>query len=628
MSYVPTIEDLAHLVETEPDKFSSPVQTMRSMRDALHNGNDNVGQIMQELTVQPHYRDYLANGGQPLTGSPIPQEPADTGGRQDPILGSACVECESQTPCIEKVVVVCHSGENTRVTLQGEGELHDTEGKIYFVADRFVAGEASFENFLSGTPLKDEGTLTVTLAGDCSHGQHTLSWTEELNGTSVALTETSIDFTVQTNPRPTLLNTDIFEPPHLAYEVVAITLDILMNRAIMVKEETFTISLDSAGCFSFTSVTVPQLKFIGSVSLDPPRRGERAIGRSEARELRNEHDMNSNPRQEILETGWGVAAALSVVCGNNTKRIDIGSINSETRTYESAPSLRRQERERRESNGVQRFMGAITNASKGLAQRLCSERDESKLVNLYTVGPRLGLELGTEQAEEKGGPDLTWMLTAGVSVDFVFGVNVNIYEALKRAARMAGHPAGRALVAFLEDAEGGRNWGVAEYQINPALFIDVSIGIGSQSTEDTTGNANLSARYDFMKNEMEGDGHITGTLRAVVGGGVSGFFDSIVTDRRVFKYEATVSTSGRITIKVDDNKRWGYELAHGGAMLRVIGYKKVNVEEAGKRQDSGGESRSSRVTQTSQTVEWVEDRENINTYRLAEGYTGEFVPFS
>src|SRR5690554_3228580 len=153
MSYTPSIEDIAYLAENQPDKFSSPVQTLRSLGRALKHGNDTIGREVQATTVQAHYRHYLERGGQPLTESPIPAEPLDTGSRQDPILGSACVECASQTPCIEKVEIACHSGANPRVTLQGEGELVDTEGKIYFVASRFVTGDASFESFLRGTPL-------------------------------------------------------------------------------------------------------------------------------------------------------------------------------------------------------------------------------------------------------------------------------------------------------------------------------------------------------------------------------------------------------------------------------------------------------------------------------------------
>lgn len=100
MSYTPSIEDIAYLAESQPDKFSSPVQTLRSLGRALKHGNDTIGREVQATTVQAHYRHYLERGGQPLTESPIPAEPLDTGSRQDPILGSACVECASQTPCI------------------------------------------------------------------------------------------------------------------------------------------------------------------------------------------------------------------------------------------------------------------------------------------------------------------------------------------------------------------------------------------------------------------------------------------------------------------------------------------------------------------------------------------------
>ena len=63
-------------------------------------------------------------------------------------------------------------------------------------------------------------------------------------------------------------------------------------------------------------------------------------------------------------------------------------------------------------------------------------------------------------------------------------------------------------------------------------------------------------------------------------------------------------------------------------MLQVMGYKKVNVDNVIYEETDGGETRSARSIQTTQSLEWIEDRENINTYRLAEGYTGEFVPFS
>ncbi|MBB3142588.1 hypothetical protein [Halomonas organivorans] len=627
MSYQPSLEDMAVLVEQQPEHFSSPVQTLRSLRSALQQGDNAVGQVVQENTVRAQYEDYLNHGGQPLTESPTPAMPEEEeGGQHDSVMGSACVECASLTPCIKKVEIVCHEGDNSRIALQGEGELLDTDGKIYFVAEHFLSGDSGFEGFLRGAPLADSGQVIVTLAKNCPHGHHTLFWTDEISGTSASPGVTQSDFTVETNPRPTLFNTDVFEPPHLAYEVIAITLDILMNRATMVREDVFSISLDGSGCFSFTSVTVPLLKFGGSVSVMPPRKGISRLSRSEGRAERERLGMSSNPRQVTHEQGWQISAGLDIVCGTTTKRVDVGSHSSETTTYDSAPSLRRRENARRQQDGVTRFLGALTNAAQRLSQDLCNERDDDKLFDLYTEGPKLGLALVTEQTEEQGGPGLSWMLSAGISVDFRFGVHVNIYEALKQAARR--HPAGAALVAFMEDAEDGRNLGVAEYQISPSLFIDVSIGIGSRPSADTTGNANAVMNYDFLARKVECDGHVTGSLTALAGGGVSGYFDSIFTDRRVFKYEANISTTGGITIKTNEAGEWGYELFHNGAMLRVMGYKKVNVEESEKRNDSGGKSRKSQAAQSTQTTRWAEDRDNINTYRLADGYNGEFRQFS
>ena len=63
-------------------------------------------------------------------------------------------------------------------------------------------------------------------------------------------------------------------------------------------------------------------------------------------------------------------------------------------------------------------------------------------------------------------------------------------------------------------------------------------------------------------------------------------------------------------------------------MLQVMGYKKVNVGASADKPENSGFGSSSQNIQSTQDTQWVEDRENINTYRLAEGYTGEFVPFS
>jgi hypothetical protein len=642
MSYQPSIEDIAYLVENQPERFSSPVTTLRSIQNAMQ-ADDVQREALEAITAQNHYNDFLANDGQALTESPIPPMPLPVlEGRpqaQDPEFGAVCTVCASQTPCIEKVEVVCHSGGNNRVTLQGENELVDTGCKIYFVADKAVSGELSFEGFLQGTTFKDEGTVTITLADDCPHDAHRLSWTEALNGTSIT-SGAEIPFTVETNPRPTLLNIPRLGDYGLAFEAATIILDIIMNRAVMVKEEQFKISYDGTQDFFFTSVTVPSLKFAGKVSLQPPQIGTENIPRSEARRLRSEHGMGSNPRQVTHEQGWQIDAKIDVTCGSNTKVIEVGKYRSETITYDSAPSLRDQDRSRQQSSSVDRFIGSLTNSAKSLAKNLSTEHDKNKLTNIFTVGPKLGIKAGTEQTEETNGPGLTWKLEVGLSVDFAFGVKVDIYLALKRALRRLPimTPLGAAahtLLTFLEDAEKGRSiLGAVEYQLTPSLYMEIALGAGFKSSGDTTSDEALSGVYDFFNNEFEEEtiqGQVEIKLTAKAGGGIMGYFDSIITERYVFRYEAEIVTEGGIRIKTDKG-HWGYQLYHKGASLKVKSYKKVNVESGDRRPGAGGRpgpsSNSRQAVLNTTTIEWVEDSENTNTYPLAEGYTGEFIPFS
>lgn len=642
MSYQPSIEDIAYLAQNQPEHFTSHVNTLRSIQNAMQ-ADEVQRETLEAITTQNHYNDFLANGGEALTESPIPSMPLPVlEGRpqaQDPEFGAVCTVCASQTPCIEKVEVVCHSGSNNRVTLQGENELVDTDCKIYFVADKAVSGELSFEGFLQGTTFKDEGTVTITLADDCPHDAHRLYWTEALNGTSIT-SGAEIPFTVETNPRPTLLNIPRLGDYGLAFEAATIILDIIMNRAVMVKEEQFKISYDGTQDFFFTSVTVPSLKFAGKVSLQPPQIGTENIPRSEARRLSGSLGMGSNPRQVTHEQGWQIDAKIDVTCGSNTKKIEVGKYRSETTTYDSAPSLRDQDRSRQQSSSVDRFIGSLSNGAKSLAKKLSTEHDDRKLVNLYTVGPKLGIEVGTEQVEETNGPGLTWKLEVGLSIDFAFGVKVDIYQALKRSLRrlpvvtpLGG--AAHALLVFLEDAEKGRNWGVARYQINPFLFIDVALGAGFKASEDNANSGNmLNGAYDFFKREFGEEsiqGQIEIKLTAKAAGGIMGYFDSIITEERVFRYEAEIATEGGIRIKTDGG-HWGYQLYHKGAALKIKSFKKVNVESGGRQSDAGGRpgpsSNSRQAVLNTTTIEWVEDSENTNTYPLAEGYTGEFIPFS
>lgn len=622
--YTPTVEDLAWLAENQPDHFSSATQTLRSLGNAVAQGNGAAGQVIQEQTVAAHYRDFLQNGGQALDESPVPVGTEEVSPGHDPDFGSACPECESATPCITKVVVKCHDGSNTRVTLQGGNELEETGGKIYFVADHFETGEASFENYLRGTRMLDSASVDVTVAGSCYHDAHLVSWTmgSEDQRIPPATTTGNLAFVPATNPRPTLLNTDVFGDEQAAFEAVAVALDILINRAVMVKEEQFTIMPCCDNSFTFTSVTVPSLRFNGHVTLSPPTLNRRNVGRSEGRQLAREQGMGNNVRQVTEETSWSVDAGLTIVTGNNTKEINLGSYSRSTTRYDSKASLRRQ---RNKQSTVDRIVDALKGGSKTLAGNLSSERDSGKILQPYFVGPALTLELGTEQVEEQNKPGLKWRLMAGMSIDYSMGIYIDIYEALKRAARR--HPAGAALVAFLEDAEEGRDLWVAEYEIVPSLYMDFSLNIGSQTTEDGVGNANLAATYDFMADQLDNvTGHITGALAAIVGGGIHGMFDSLFTDKTVFKYEAQVKTSGGIKVHTKDNK-WGYELFHRGAVLEVVSVKKVGTGSGSGNQASTGQTRRASSVQTNTVSGWDVDRSQSNKYRLAESWTGEFTEF-
>ncbi len=536
----------------------------------------------------------------------------------DTEFGTACVECEALTPCVTEVVVKCHDGGNTRVTLKGENELEETDGTIYFVADQFVSGEASFEAFLKGSTLKDTSVIDVTVGPDCTHGSHTARWERDRHAVACSTT-TTLNFETHTNPRPTILNVDIFQPTHEAFEVIAIVLDILINRTVMRKETEFTVTGDDGSSFSFKAVTVPQLKFIGAVAISPPTRSVDRLTNSQGRALANEVGMGPRARQVTNESSWAIAANLMVVVGNNTKNINIGNYNRTTRTIDSGPSLRRQ---RNAQSGFDRFVGAISNAAKTLSGNLSGETRPGRVFNFYAEGPTLVLELGTEQREESNGPGLTWVLTAGLSLEFKVGMRIDIYEALKRAARR--HPAGAALVAFLEDAEDGRDLWVASYQLQPSLYLDLSLSIGSAPTEDMSGDANLTAECDLMTGDLSFDGHITGSITAEAGGGVQGEYDTIFTSPTVFRYEATVSTTGGITIKTECGE-WGYQLFHRGAVLRVISVKRISGADQSASQTESGRSRSNTVTTT--TAQWVPDGEQNNTYRLADTWTGSFTPF-
>lgn len=643
MSYQPTLEDMAYLVQEQPEAFRQPERLLSRIQNAMANDDSHPGSAVTQGQVSNSiYSEYVSSGADRLTESPIPREPADGESRQDPEFGEMCVICASQTPCIEKVEVVCHSGKNNRVVLKGENELSATGCKIYFVADQFVTGAGTFEDFLAGTQLKDEGQVTIKLAGNCHHDQHTLYWTDELNGmTLTSGATTTVDFTVMTQPvppitLPSVLMGVISTNEGLAFKAAVMLLNVLMNRTAMVNEEHFRISYDGTNDFQFTTVTLPQLKFDGLVTIAPPTIDTRPVEKREGRMIAAEQSMGPRVRQVAVRQGWGIHADLTVVCGAKNTKITVGKSPSETETFDTGPSLRQAENQRQQQSTIERFMDTLSNASQRIAQNLsATESDRSKLFSFYTRGPELMLGATSEQIEESGGPGTSWRITPGLSLAYECGVQLDIYAALKIAARGTG--GGTALVKFLDNLEEGFNWYFAEGRVEAALFMEVGLGIGPEPTEETLGNHMLRYSYDFQNGELNGrgvEGNVSITLKALVAGGLLGYFDSLFTERTVFKYGVEVSTSGSITLKSDGQGRWGYELSHTGAMLRVQGYKKADVSDRNSQSSDGGrpganhqvQRSSSQVVETDDGTQWQEDGRTIG-YRLAQGWTGEFNPF-
>lgn len=638
MSYQPSIEDVAQLAMDQPERFSSPVTTLRSIQSALQYGDDAVGQAIHDQTLQTHYNDYLNNGGQPLTESPIPPGPVLEGPAHDTEFGGVCVDCASLTPCIKKVEVVCHGGENHRVTLQGQKELENTDGKIYFVADKFVTGEATLEAFLHDSgQVKDTGQVSITLAEDCSHQQHTLYWTDELDGTPLRPGQTTtVDFTVMTQPVvPISLPTPLLRLPRdaqMAFRLAGMLLDVLMRRSHMVNEQYFRITYDGTNDFCFTTVTLPMLKLDGHITIKPPSLGERFVQKSEGREVAAERGMGSRVRKITTRQDWGVSAGITAVCGTTTSSLTFGSTPETQTTYDSGPSLRRAANQHQQKSAVERFFSALTDASKKLSHNLtASGGDDDKLLSFFTDGPQLQVGVTSELAEENGKPGLTATITPGLTLSYECGVRIDIYAALKRAIRL--NPAGRALVVFLEELEEGVDTWVAEGGLKAELYIEVSLRVGEELTEDGLGNHMLNATYNVQEDAFESyDGQVAIILKAMVGGGLLGHFDSIVTEEYVFNYQVQAKTSGSIIIGIEDDQ-WGYRWAHSGAVVKVQGYKKADVTERDSQPGAGGDDsgrtqrRRSQVTTTMNGSEWVKDGA-AHSYRLADAWEGEFHAFT
>lgn len=576
---------------------------------------------------------------------------ADKTAEHDQKASAACTICESLDPCIEKVVVTCHAADgmakNTRVTLEGKYELEKTNGKIYFVAEKFENVEPSIENFMKGARLSDPTEIEITIKGGCPHGYHTVHWTNPEDGvTKIGPGKTTLKFRPETKPFPSLftvmesLYTNTVsdysdKKPAVVFQFVLMIMNLLIRRDKMASEDYFYITGDGTRSFAFTSVTVPLLKIRGNVLLGlSNRRTEKLTNQKERhktkKQVRTTHDV-----QKIDTDGFKIASDITISVGNFKDTFQIGDYDRETKTFKTKISLKDENNKKNKKSGLIRFLSVISDSGRKFAGTLTSDVKErgkkGKVLSCYFEGPEVQLAFGPDQAETKGSPELAWNMNVGVSLYFKFVTVFSVYEALKNAARNKP-PEGTALVLFLEELERGWHLGVAEGQINPALDLELSFAIEPRPSQAGPTDDFLSFSFDFLPTVQCNnypEGQITGTASLAAKGGITGYFDSIFTKKTVFDYSAEIVTVGGITIKYTNNALC-YKLWHNGVVLHVIGVKQIAKEDSIKAPLDNGLGRSAKTTtvvQKKENKKWVEDRSRSNSYRLAGKMDGEFVPF-
>ena len=108
--YRPTLDDIETLVTNHPDKFTSALQTRRSIANARGQGT-----MVEDITAQAQYGDYTANGGTPI--GPNGEMPAASTPASDQQFGAACAECAAAGGCcINGIKFKCSHGSD-RMTL-------------------------------------------------------------------------------------------------------------------------------------------------------------------------------------------------------------------------------------------------------------------------------------------------------------------------------------------------------------------------------------------------------------------------------------------------------------------------------------------------------------------------------
>ena len=443
-----------------------------------------------------------------------------------------------EPPCAQTVTVKCHACGNTRAILSGGNELRETDQKIYFIADQFEKRQG----VLQGNVLFDEATIEVDVNAACKHKVHTLTWTDG-GGTHFANAgaTTSIPFTVRTNPRSVLdlgiaTTLHTLTPNQVALESVIFIIELLMNYQEMRNEEQFTISHDGGGLYSFTSVTIPMAKVVGSLSVGPPVRKFQALSREEGRQRRHKERQGAGqiPRLETTDTGWAFDCDVTFYVANTKRAIQLFNRSSKGTTLESNKAIKA----KKNRSAFNKLTDALINSPKVLAGKVTAEESKDRLFDIISEGPALVVESGADLAEQQGGPGLSAKANVGLSIEYMIGLKINIWYALKQAVKRAGAQ-GYALIKVMEKLEDGFDWWIASGRVEPYLDLIFSLAFGSKRTEDGSGDANVSAEIDLLTGDWSGKANITGTAGLELTGGIKGEYDSIFTKKsglRLFRF--------------------------------------------------------------------------------------------
>lgn len=174
-TYVPSLDQVEELAAAHPDRFSSVLQTQRSIANARKNDI-----FVQEVTARNQYQDYLKNGGTPI--GPNGQMPPKTD-VLDQQFGSASCNCGAATPCcLTGLKFTCSHGSERMVL-----PLKDPEKRAILALVTDQAGPPTLHDKITITPImQPQGNcrmsqkqpvlrITGAYAGDMQLGK-AVSW--------------------------------------------------------------------------------------------------------------------------------------------------------------------------------------------------------------------------------------------------------------------------------------------------------------------------------------------------------------------------------------------------------------------------------------------------------------------